>query len=524
MAGRTFAQAAAPIAETAQGRLEGSRAGGAYAFKGIRYARAQRFMPPEPPESWAGIKPAQAFGANAPQTNANPPPGPPYVILAQLPRPAGAAPPPPLPEAEDCQFLNIWTSALKDGGKRPVMVWLHGGFFYGGSGSTVDGSALAARGDVVVVSLNHRLNAFGYTYLADYGAEFAHAGNAGMLDIIAALKWIRDNIEQFGGDPDRIMVFGTSGGGMKTAFLMASPAAQGLVHRAAAQSGPGLRFMEPAQARKATSALFSALDLPEGDVKALQAMPMERLLAGYHLVAAQMKPQQFIDLPCFAPVLDPELLPHHPFAPDAAALTRSIPMILGWNAQEMSFFMGNDPEGFALDEGGLEARMTGLFGAGAASLLALYRSAYPAASPSRLWIQAHSDYSIMLPTLTQADRRLAAGSAPTWLYRLDLQSTALGGKLGALHTMEGNLLFDQPAAARALLGDGPEVALLARQMSSAWVRFAATGDPNDSASSLPQWPQFDHPARSTMLFDSPCLIEKDPTPQLRAALEAYQAA
>ncbi len=515
MKGKTMSQ---PVADTASGKVRGSQRGYAMAFKGVPYARAERFMPPVPPESWSGVRDAAEFGASAPQTNANPPPGPPYVILPQIPRPAGSPPPAPPPEAEQCQYLNIWTSALRDGGKRPVMVWLHGGFFYGGSGSTVDGAALAERGDVVVVSLNHRLNAFGFTYLADYSPEFAHSGNAGMLDIIAALAWIRDNIAGFGGDPDRIMVFGTSGGGMKTAFLMASPAAQGLLHRAAAQSGPGLRFMEPDKAREATDRLFAAVGLEQGDVRALQALPAERLLAGYHAVAAEMKPERFIDLSCFAPVLDPELLPHHPFAPDAAPLTRAIPMLLGWNAQEMSFFMGNDPAGFTLDEGGLEARLEGLFGAAAPELSQLYRAAYPGASPSRLWIQAHSDYSLMLPTIAQADRRVSAGGAATWLYRLDFQSPALGGKLGALHTLEGNLLFNQPGKGRALLGDGPEAGRLAEQMSSAWVNFAATGDPNGENEGLPAWPAYDPSSRPTMIFDAECRVEDDPFAQIRLAL------
>lgn len=510
-----------PVARTEFGLVRGSKTGAGLAFKGVAYARAARFMPPEDPEPWTGVRPAESFGASAPQTNANPPPGPPYVILAQIPRPSDAPPPPPPPpEAEDCQYLNVWTSALRDGGKRPVMVWLHGGFFYGGSGSTVDGSALAARGDVVVVSINHRLNAFGFTNLADYGAEFAHSGNAGMLDIIAALKWIGANIEEFGGDPGRILVFGTSGGGMKTAFLMASPAAKGLFHRAAAQSGPGLRFIEPDQSRVATAMLFQVLGLKEGDVQALITMPTAQLLAGYHAVAERMKPSRFIDLSSFAPVIDPDLLPSHPFSPVAAPLTRNIPLILGWNAQEMTFFMGNDPAGFALDQAALEDRLTHLFGEGAGNLLALYRDLLPDASPSQLWIQANSDYSLMLPTIALAERRVAAQSAPTWLYRLDYQSPALGGKLGALHTMEGNLLFDQPALGRALLGDGPGPATLARRMSSAWVNFAATGDPNGGEEPS-FWPHFDMADRMALLFDRDCRTVSDPQRRILEAMRPY---
>jgi len=514
-----------PVANTAQGRLEGTVAESALVFKGVRYAQAQRFMPPEPPEEWAGLRSATQFGANAPQTNANPPPGPPYVILAQILRPEGVPPPPPpLPEDEDCQYLNIWTSALRDGGKRPVMVWLHGGFFYGGTGAGVDGAALASRGDAVVVSLNHRLNVFGFCCLRDFGEEFAASGNAGMLDIIAALRWIRENIEEFGGDPDRVMVFGTSGGGMKTAFLMGSPAAQGLFHRAAAQSGPGLRFMEPDRAREATTALFRVLGLAHGDVGALRRMPMEQLLAGYHKVATEMPPKRFIDLPCFAPVLDPDLLPRFPFAPDAAPSTRTIPMILGWNAQEMTFFMGNDPSGFTLDEHGLMERMDAVFGDRAAEIASLYKAAFPQATPSEVWIQAHTDYSVMLPVLAQAERRVLAGGADTYVYRLDYRSPALDGKLGALHTLEGNLLFDQVEKARALLGEGAAPLDLARKMSSAWVQFATTGNPAMDLPGMPDWPRYELQSRPVMVFDRHCRVEEDPSAQLRGVLAGFLSA
>jgi para-nitrobenzyl esterase len=381
-----------PVVETRLGKVRGVVADGVIAFKGLRYAVAERFMPPRAPAPWTGVQDAIAFGATAPQTNPNPPPGPPYVITAQFPRPANAPPPAKAVESEDCLFLNVWTASAERGAKRPVMVWLHGGFFYGGSGATGDGSALAKRGDVVVVSLNHRLNAFGYCHLAEYGSDFAHSGNAGMLDIVAALEWVRDNIEAFGGDPRRVMVFGASGGGMKTSFLMASPRAAGLIHRAGVQSGPGLRFMERDAASHATELLFAELGLKRGDVGGLRSMPVQQLLAGYHAVAEKLPPKRFIDLASFSPVIDPDLLPRHPFSPDAAPLTRTIPMLIGWNAQEMSFFMGNDPAGFELDEAGFRTRMQNFLGERANTAFDLYQRKYPGSSPSRRYIQAFSDY------------------------------------------------------------------------------------------------------------------------------------
>lgn len=337
MTSDSMAQTNDPVVATRNGKLRGARLANCYAFRGIRYARAVRFQAPRPPEPWTGVRDALSPGASAPQTNANPPPGPPYVILAQLPRPAGPKPPPPLPESEDCLFLNVWTPALKDWRKRPVMVWLHGGFFYGGTGSTTDGSGIAGRGDAVVVSVNHRLNAFGHTYFGDLaGGKFPDAGNAGMLDIIAALHWVHDNIETFGGDPDRVMVFGTSGGGMKTSFLMASPAARGLFSRAGVQSGPDLKFMERDAAADVTERLPKHAGLTRANSADLAIIRQDRLLAAYYVIAAAMPASRFIDLPCFAPVRDGRALPHHPFSPKAAARTTQVAMLIGHNAQEMS--------------------------------------------------------------------------------------------------------------------------------------------------------------------------------------------
>lgn len=512
-----MANTADPVCETRFGKVRGVTGDGCHRFLGIRYATAQRFMPPVPPKPWSGVQDAVSFGASAPQTNSNPPPGPPYVITAQIPNPSGKPPPPRLPESEDCLFLNVWTPSVERGRKLPVMVWLHGGFFYAGSGSTVDGSGIAARGDAVVVSINHRLNAFGFTRLADIaGSEFAHSGNAGMLDIVAALEWVRDNIEAFGGDPGRVMVFGSSGGGMKTSFLMASPRAKGLLHRAGVQSGPGLRFMERDAASNVTDRLLSELGLQRSQAADLALVPQERLLAAYHAVAAALPAARFIDLPSFAPVIDPELLPVHPFSPSAAVGAEAIPMLIGWNAQEMSFFWGNDPEAFTLDEAGLQARAATYLGEAARTVIAHYRAAFPQGTPAQLHLQMFSDYSLMLPVLAQADRHAAAGSAGTFCYRLDYGSPALGGKLGALHTMETPLVFDRVEASRGLLGAGQGPQDIASVMSGAWARFAAAGDPNGAG--LPEWPRYTTAERRIMLFDEQPNVAADPAGAARAAM------
>jgi len=509
------ARAAEPIAETTLGRLRGVDLGGCWAFRGVRYAVAERFAAPRLPSPHAGVQGAFGVGPSAPQSNPRPPTGPSAIILPHLPRPPGAAPPSPLPESEDCLVLNVWTSGLGDGRKRPVMVWLHGGFFSSGSGSTVDGASLARRGDVVVVSLNHRLNAFGFTHLGH--PDFPQAANVGMLDIVAALQWVRDNIEAFGGDPKRVMVFGVSGGGMKTTFLTASPRARGLLHRAAVQSGPALRFMTADRALEATDRLYRAMGLKAGDVAGLRTASVEALLGGYHAVAAQLPPRRFTHLSCFAPVLDGDVLPRQPLDADATRQAAEIPLLIGSNAQEMSFFMGADAAGFDLDEAGLRARVETLLGPRAGGALESYARAYPHTTPSRRWIQLFSDYAIELPTTVQAERHARAGGR-TWLYRLDFESPALGGKLGALHTLEGPLVFDTVEASRNLLGAGPKPEILAKAMSSAWVAFATTGNPNTGVG--PHWPEYRLPERPTFIFDGEPRLVRDVAGQARAALGA----
>jgi para-nitrobenzyl esterase len=516
-----------PIVETSLGKVRGARVDGIYSFKGMRYAAStagrNRFMPPQPAQPWAVVRDAVEFGAIAPQTSPDPSVGGPWhVIIPQLlPRPNPAAPPPRPREDEDCLFLNVWTAGLNDGRRRPVMVWLHGGFFAVGSGASVNGTRLASRGDVVVVSVNHRLNIFGYSHLGDLGgAEFAQSGNVGMLDIVAALKWVQQNIERFGGDPGRVMLFGESGGGMKTSMLMAAPPAQGLFHRAGVQSGPGLAMMKRDTATRVSERVLRQVGIGAGELRKLQELPVSQLLTAFFSVQKELPPRSFTDLPCFAPVLDPHILPRQPFSPEATPLSAHIPLLIGWNETEMTFFMGADEAGFSLDEAGLHMRLEGLLGSGAAAAqaLAVYRKVYPAYSPSELFIQIWSDASIMTPTLLQAQRKAALPGASTYLYRFDRRTPVLNGKLRTPHTLENAFVFDDVEGAKFMTGGGETATLLARQVSSAWVSFAASGNPNTHESGLPDWPAYETARRPTMLLDDSSAVVEDPTREERAVL------
>jgi para-nitrobenzyl esterase len=388
------------------------------------------------------------------------------------------------------------------------MVWLHPGFFMVGTGASGNGARIAARGDAVVVSLNHRLNVFGYTHLDDIDSSFRKSGNVGMLDIVAALEWVRDNIERFGGDPRRVMVFGSSGGGMKTAWLMTSPRSGPLLHRAGAQSGPLLKLMERDEASSITEQLLAELDLKSAQAHKLRSLPAEQLLAAYHRLRGRNRPKRFTHLASFAPVIDDELMPRHPFHPDATPQAARIPMLIGWNRQDMSFFPGDDMGVFDLDERALVRRLEPNVGAQATELVEQYRKDDPAATPSDLYFRIYSDWSIGGAVLMQARRKVALAGAPTYVYRFDYPSPAFDGKLGAVHSSETSCVFGTPGP---FASNHPDAVKLSQQMQNAWVHFAATGDINAPTNDLPDWPSFDASGAIMTLSNKPQRVA-DPIP------------
>ena len=374
------------VVETASGKLRGARGDGIHSFKGVPYgtstAGGNRFMPPRPPQPWAGVRDALTYAGHAPQSPNRPKRRPELETIL--------GPADPTPEGEDCLTLNVWTPGLGNGGRRPVMVWLHGGGFAYGSGNraVTDGANLARRGDVVVVSVNHRLNILGHLHLADLGGpEWAHSGNAGVLDLVAALQWVRDNIEQFGGDPGRVTIFGESGGGGKVSVLLAMPAARGLFHRAIVQSGAAVRVSTRERANALAEAVLKELGLGRGECELLQTMPIERLLAAMapaaHAVGRTRWP--LLDRYDFGPAVTGGDLPQHPGEPGAPALADDIPLLIGGTREESAFFLANDDAVWngTLGEEDLRQRVAAVAGAETEPLLAAYRVAMPQASPRR---------------------------------------------------------------------------------------------------------------------------------------------
>lgn len=482
----------APIATTRHGRVRGVETDGIRIFKGVPYASAPRFLAPVAPQAWTGVRDALAFGPMAPQSR-----GPLGSLFASWTFDKEMS--------EDCQSLNVWTPALADDRKRPVMVWMHGGGFTSLSGSrnVFDGTRLARKGDVVVVTLNHRLNVFGYLQLAELAPQFPDAGNVGNLDIVAALRWVKDNIVAFGGDPDNVTIFGQSGGGGKVTTLMGMPSARGLFHKAIVQSGSHyLKALSPAEGLKLTEALLTALDIKPADAASLAAMPMERVVEGYRKAAGA--PARAV----YRPVADGRSLPSGPFAPDAPAIAADIPMIVGTTATEMTLFTGTDTDAFNLDEAGLRKRLSQAVGEGEIDkALATYRATRPNATPSDIYFAIVTDTSFTRFSWQQAERKARQGGARVWAYELVWKTPVDGGKWGSPHSLDLAMVFDNVALSASMVGTGPEAQIVADQMSAAWLAFARTGDPNNAATVA--WPAYDLAERSTMALDVESKIVKD---------------
>ena len=514
------------VATTTAGKVRGRATdAGILCFKGISYGldtSQTRFAAPKPPAPWKEIRDAFDWGPRAPQI-----PGARPRRDAVVPEPGYHLPPDEGPESEDCLHLNVWTPGLRDGKKRPVMFYIHGGAYSNGTANAAlyDGTRLAKRGDVVVVTVNHRLNLFGYLYLAQLlpGQGFDDSGNAGQLDLVLALQWVRNNIAEFGGDPSRVMIFGQSGGGAKCATLMAQPPAHGLFHRVISMSGQQVTGAQPEHASERAKALLKVLGLdpttPEATAKVLRALPTATLQAAAHSGGY------------YGPVTDGRSLPADPFSPTAPKISDDIPMILGNTHDETRVLIGgSQPALFSLTwdtlPGALEKNAPYLksdkVSLPVPEVIAKYREWHPEYSASDVFFAVTTDSRSWRGQVIEADRRAADPTAQphTWVYQLNWKSPVDGGRFGAPHTLDIPLAFDNVAVSPGMVGSSDADKAQAQQMteivSETYIAFARTGNPNNSHA--PQWPAFDLSKRATMIFDLPSRIEDDPRSRERLYL------
>ncbi len=489
------------LVETNAGRLRGRPAGTVLTFQGISYAAPpvgrDRWRPPKPVEPWAGVRDALEFGPSSPQPDQ---------------RPADWSH--ETDEQEDCLVLNVWTPALGDGGKRPVMFWIHGGGYSIGSGSwpIYDGAALAARGEVVVVTVNHRLGALGYLHLAEIcGKDYASSGNSGMLDLVAALEWVRDNIAAFGGDPGNVTIFGESGGGAKVSTLHVMPAARELFHRAIVQSGPGLRLQTHEAATEVAARFLSELGIERGPaaLDALCALPPSRL------VEAQQALSPTGIMGGFAPVQDGATALAHPSAAFATGAATDVPLLIGRNKDEGTLMLAGDPvltSGTDIDEAELSSRLA-ILGDRLDIVLHGYKAAYTDASMIDLLIAIRTDSFMGIGTSRLAEQKLLGTAEPVYMYRFEWGS----GPLRSAHGYEIPFVFDN--AREPIMHESARRTELAERMSEAWITFARDGDPNHGG--LPKWSPFSLDERTTMVFDvDACGACRDPFDMVRGLWEA----
>lgn len=488
------------VVETVSGKVAGYIDDGIYTYKGIPYAKAERFMAPAPADPWEGIRSSRAYGPTCPQAKRtgwySDELGFSFCWNDGFPD-------------EDCLRVNIWTPGINDGKKRPVMVWLHGGGYSTGSGQELpsyDGRSLADKGDVVVVTLNHRLNVLGFLDLSAYGEKYAASGNAGLLDMVSALDWVQDNIAAFGGDPSNVTIFGQSGGGGKVSTLLAFPSAEGKFHKAIVQSGAMLRTMDSRWSRRIGAAVVEELGISPCKIDEIKNVPYERLLAAGEKAIAKIKPEaekegfaSFIF--GWAPTVEGSILPRQPFDPQAPEQSKDVPMMVGTTIHEFSMSTYVPQLRTATKEAAMEYLRATKFGDRTEEFAEIFEKTYPDYRPKDLF---DTDITFRPNTIAQANVKVAQQGAPVYMYMFTWESPVMDGILRSTHCMEIPFVFNNADLHASMTGGGKEAVELADKMSQAWINFARTGDPN--AEGLPQWPAYNPEEGAMMIFDNRCEV------------------
>lgn len=487
-----------PVVETAQGRVRGRVAeSGIHVFKGMRYGQAERFMPPVAPTAWVGVQDAFNYGDQSPQARTR--------LAADEPM------------TDDCLRINVWTPGL-DNARRPVMLWFHGGGFEAGSGSSplYDGSRMARRGDVVVATINHRLNVFGHCYLGGVlGEGFEQSGNVGYLDLVRSMEWVKENIAQFGGDPDNVMIYGQSGGGRKVSLCYAGQDADGLFHKGVVQSGSHLRVQTVEQANGLTESLLRELNITPANARRLQTLDIETLSAAQRSVIAAAGAR-------FSPVLDNVTFTAHPWLPNAPTLSSHLPMMLGTTRTELTSQMGTIPGIFDMNEARAKERLAGFIDpADIDEAYGVFQASRPQANPSEVFFTIVSARGYVRDQTIMAEQRVGAGgSGHTYVYRLMWRSPVEGGRRVTQHSLDLPFMFDNVTAGAAMTGpDTEQTRAMADNMANSWLAYAHTGDPNNA--SIPRWEPYDLQRRNTMMFDAPSYAEDDPHREERLFMARY---
>lgn len=488
------------IVETAYGKVKGIQENDVYVWKGIPYAAPpigpNRFRPPTSLESWNGVKDCSEFGPSAWQ--------PSLEIMSFLGNQTTHM-------SEDCLTLNIWSPGT-DGKKRPVLVWIHGGAFISDSGSSplYDGTSFAKNGDLVVVTINYRLGILGFLHLAELGGDgYQNSGNCGILDQIAALKWVKENIAAFGGDPDQVTIFGESAGAMSVGVLLASPKAKGLFNQAILQSGAASHVIKSEKATKNTEFLLHELGLEKTEFQKLEEIPVEQLIE----VSVKLPMMSLI------PVIDGEILPKHPKELLAEGAAKDIPVLIGTNKDKYRLFTVFDPIWKKEDQAAIKKRFQQTFGTRWTKISQEFIKGKELTQS--LYEKLMTIMTFTHPAIHVAEIQTEQGS-PVWMYRFDWESQAFNGLLKSCHALEIPFVWNtfSKHGVENFTGDSPSRQELSKKIHNAWIAFAQNGDPN--INDLPNWPKYDLQNRTTLIFNSNCEVVHDPDREERIKWEVCQ--